>query len=150
MAAYQGAKDVKAPDLKRMVTEFDVSRTDEVLDLSSAVGDALTILAAVEKNLSRKITQKWIFVDLCWLIMQQQSASESINANELAESFKAFETLRREYLKHPEDLIRVTDVAPKQNRLNRHLYDYIMAFRAQGGTHANLRVRNTALRAFCR
>ena len=82
--------------------------------------------------------------------MKQQSASESINANELAESFKAFETLRREYLKHPEDLIRVTDVAPKQNRLNRHLYDYIMAFRAQGGTHANLIVRNTALRAFCR
>lgn len=150
MAAYQGARDIKAPDLRKMIAEFDVPRMDEVLALSSAVGDALTILAAVEENLSRKITQKWIFVDLCWLIMQQQSAGESINANELAESFQAFETLRREYSKHPEDLIRVTDVVPKKNRLNRHLYDYIMAFRAQGGTHANLKVRNTALRAFCR
>jgi hypothetical protein len=73
----------------------------------------------------------------------------AINVEELTEGFREFEQLRREYTRHPEDLIRVTTAVPKQTRLNRHLYDYIIAFRAQGATHANLKVRNTALRAFC-
>lgn len=149
MAAYQGTRDIKAPDLKKMMSEFGVARKEDILSFSSTVGNALNVLAMVDDCLPRRITQKWIFVDLCWLIMQLQSANEIVNAEELAENFEAFEKLRREYTRHPEDLIRVTDGRSKQNKLNRHLYDYLMAFRAQGGTHANLKLRNNALRAFC-
>lgn len=151
MALYQGTKDIKAPDLKKMVGDFsDADKMEQVLNLSAAVGDALSILARIDDNLTRRITQKWIFVDLCWLVMQHQVDTQQINAAELAESFDAFEMLRREYTSHPEDLIRTKDEVPKQNRLNRHMYEYITAFRAQGATHANLKIRNVALRAFCR
>lgn len=149
MAAYLGTKNIKAADLKRMVADHGADKADDVLRFSSSVGDALTVLARVDEKLGRKITQKWIFVDLCWLIMQQLATKAAINVDELTEGFREFEQLRREYTRHPEDLIRVTTAVPKQTRLNRHLYDYIIAFRAQGATHANLKVRNTALRAFC-
>ncbi len=149
VAAYQGTKDIKAPDLKRLVGEFVPDRADELLAIAASVGDALNVLSEVNGLLNHRITQKWIFVDLCWLIMQRQADGEVVDADELAENFAAFERLRREYNSRPEDLINADEKPPRQMRLNRHLYSYIVAFRAQGGTHANLKIRNTAIRAFC-
>jgi hypothetical protein len=149
IAAYGGAKDIKAPDLKRMVGEFGSDKADTVLEIGAAIGDALNLLSLVNRRLNYRITQKWIFVDLCWLIMQQQAAGTPIEPAELADNFVAFEKLRREYNSHPEDLIHGEAEHPKTDRLNRQLYNYIVAFRAQGATHGNLKKRNTALRAFC-
>ena len=149
VAAHQATRDIKAPDLKRLMGEFGPDKADQLLAIAAAVGDALNVLAEVDENLSHRLTQKWLFVDLCWLIMQQQAAKEDVQAVELAESFNAFERLRRQYTGHAEDLISTSEMKPKQSRLNRYLYDYIVAFRAQGATHANLKIRNTALRAFC-
>lgn len=149
MAAYHGAKDIKAPDLKRMVQEFGSEKAARVLEITAAVGDALTVLSEVNRKLDFRITQKWIFVDLCWLIIQRQAENQVIDTDELAENFQAFERLRRKYNARPEDLIRGAEEQPKQARLNRQLYAYIVAFRAQGATHANLKIRNVALRAFC-
>ena len=150
MAAYQGTRNIKAQDLKLMVSQYAHNDADKVLELSATVGDALNVLAEVNDVLGAKITQKWIFVDLCWLIMQWQADGLDIDTAVLAEDFEAFEALRRQYLKRPEDLINANGVAVKQARLNRHLYDYIVAFRAQGATHANLKIRNNALKAYCR
>lgn len=148
MAAYKGHKNIKAPDLKKMILEFGPDQGPELLALSSAVNDALTVLAEVDSQLKRRITQKWLFVDLVWLIVQQQTAGLEVNADELAESFTEFDDLRRKYTSKPEDLLRAGG-GTKQIRLNKALYDYIMAFRAQGATHANLKIRNSSLRAFC-
>lgn len=148
MAAYKGQKNIKAPDLKKMILEFSQEQGPELLAFSSAVNDALTVLFEVDAQLKRRITQKWLFVDLVWLIIQQQTAGLEVNADELAESFTEFDDLRRRYTGKPEDLLQV-DGSAKQLRLNKALYDYIMAFRAQGATHANLKTRNTALRAYC-
>jgi hypothetical protein len=149
MAAYHGAKDIKAPDLKRMIQEFGPDRTEDVLSITAAVGDAFNVLADVNELLNYRITQKWIFIDLCWLIMQRQAANEVVDPDGLAENFDAFERMRREYTSRPEDLIRNAEKQVRKVRLNRHLYAYIAAFRAQGATHANLKARNVALRAFC-
>lgn len=145
MAAYDGQKNIKAPDLKKMVAEFGPDRAAEVLSISSKVNDALTVLAEVDEYLGNRLTQKWLFVDLAWLIMQEQAAGVDVNAEELANNFREFELLRRQYTRQPEILLQAT----KQPRMNKLLYDYIMAFRAQGATHANLKVRNVSLRAFC-
>ncbi|EPB4447748.1 DUF262 domain-containing protein [Pseudomonas aeruginosa] len=145
MAAYDGQKNIKAPDLKKMVAEFGVDRAAEVLSISSRVNDALTVLAEVDEYLGHRLTQKWLFVDLAWLIMQEQAAGIDVDAEELANNFREFELLRRQYTRQPESLLQAT----KQPRTNKLLYDYIMAFRAQGATHANLKVRNVSLRAFC-
>lgn len=149
MAAYGGSRDIKAPDLKRMISEFGPDRANQVLEIGAAVGDALNVLAVVNRRLNYKITQKWIFVDLCWLIMQEQAVGAPVEAVELADSFAEFEQLRREYNSHPEDLIHDEVENSKMNRLNRHLYNYIIAFRAQGATHGNLKKRNAAIKAFC-
>jgi len=148
MAAYKGLKNIKAPDLKKMVLEFGPDKAPDLLVFSSAVNDALTVLEEVDAQLKRQITQKWLFVDLVWLIVQQQTAGIEVNADDLAESFMEFDDLRRKYTSKPEDLLQSEGTA-KQLRLNKALYDYIMAFRAQGATHANLKTRNASLRAYC-
>ena len=132
-----------------MVTEFGPDKADQLLQMASVIGDALNVLAKVNESVSYRITQKWIFVDLCWLIIQQQTSGDAIDSNVLAENFSEFEKLRRKYNSHPEDLIKTVEGQPKEAKLNRHLYSYIIAFRAQGATHGNLKTRNVALRAFC-
>lgn len=150
MAAYQNTRDIKAPDLKSMILEFGQDKADHVLKFTATVGEALNILTIINEKLNFKIVQKWLFVDLCWLIMQWQAENKEFDVGELTENFEAFERLRKEYTSRPETLIGSAESNTKQSRLNKHLYDYIMAFRAQGGTHANLRTRNAALRAFCK
>jgi hypothetical protein len=149
IAAYKGSRNIKAPDLKKMVAEYRPDKTDEVLRIAATVGDALTVLAKVDERLGHSLTQKWLFVDLCWLIMQQQAKGVEVDAVELADNFHEFDALRRKYASHPESLIRGSATSRKQGRSNQLLYDYIVAFRAQGATHANIKIRNVSLRAFC-
>ena len=148
IAAYQGERDIKAPDLRNMIAGYGTDRGLEVLALSAKVDDALSILEAVNVILGHSITQKWIFVDLSWLIMQYQDEGKSLDADKIASKFKAFETLRRAYISQPDRLLSDGDHPEVSNALSRNLYDYINAFRVQGGMKANLKVRNRALRAF--
>lgn len=145
MAAYEGKQDVKAPDLKNMLLEYDRTRTDECLELSAKVGETLNVLHEVNTLVNFRITQKWMFVDLCWLIMQRSSSGETVDAAKLASCYEQFEKRRRKFNSHPEDLIN----GKGHSRLDRHLYQYITAFRAQGGLQENLRIRNAALHAHC-
>jgi hypothetical protein len=146
IVAYQGRQDVKAPDLKRMLLDFGPSDTDRILEMSAKIGDALNVLADVNELVGHKITQKWIFVDFLWLFMQHQAAGATIDVEKAATSYLNFEQKRREFNSRPEELIRGR--RPNQ-ALDRHLYDYILAFKAQGAEQANLRTRNVAIRAFC-
>ena len=147
MAAYRCARDIKAPDLKAMIVEFGRHRESEILELSAEVGDALNVLAVVNERLRHRITQKWIFVDLCWLVMQRHAGGAQVDPAKLADVYAAFDNRRKEFNRTPETLIR----GARRNRaLDRHLYNYINAFRLQGGSAANLAVRNAALQAYCR
>jgi hypothetical protein len=146
MAAYDGQRDIKAPDLKRLLTEYDHTRSQEALEVSAKVGDALNVLHDVNTITDFRITQKWIFVDLCWLIMQRQSTGATVSASKLAKCYLEFDQKRREFNSKPEVLIRGKRTNPI---LDRHLYHYINAFRAQGGLQASLETRNLALRAHC-
>ncbi|MER8464527.1 DUF262 domain-containing protein [Mesorhizobium sp. M1396] len=146
MAAYRGRKDIKALDLKEMVRHFGPTQAERVLEMSAEVGDALNVLAEVNEIVAHRITQKWIFVDLCWLVMQRHQTGAAVDAVKLAARYLDFEDRRREFNSKPEVLIR----GRRRNKaLDRHLYNYIVAFRSQGGLAVNLTVRNAALRAFC-
>jgi Protein of unknown function DUF262 len=147
MAVYQGQHDIKAPDLKKMLLDFGPAETDQILKVSAQVGEALNVLAEINKVVGYRITQKWIFVDLLWLIMQHHTRGATIDIQKAASSYLKFEERRREFNSQPEVLIR----GRRQNpTLDRQLYNYILAFKAQGGQQANLRTRNQALRAFFR
>ena len=146
MAAYRGTKDIKASDLKAMVAEYDSNRAPEVLTLYGEVGDALNVLAKVNEYAKFRITQKWIFVDLIWLIMQRHSTGKQVDPAKLATAYETFETSRRQYNSAPDSLLRGRRSNPD---MKRYLYNYITAFKLQGGTAANLKIRNEALRAYC-
>ena len=150
IAAYQGSKDIKAPDLRQMVDDYGSDRGNEVLELAVVVDDALTVLASMNKELGHTITQKWIFVDLFWLIMQDQSAGKAIDVKKLAASFKAFEAARKTFNSQPGLLLQSAMHPGISNALGKHLYDYIGAFKVQGGLRGNLVIRNKTLRAFCK
>jgi len=144
MAAYRGRRAIKAPDLRALFT--DVTSADRVLELSAEVGDALNVLAEVNEIAGHRIIQKWIFVDLAWLVIECHADGIVIDPIKLAAAYQRFEVRRREYTGRPEELLR-----PRRPNaaLDRHLYSYINAFRTQGGQAASLRARATALRAFC-
>jgi hypothetical protein len=146
MAAYEGARDIKAPNLRRMILDYGPDQSDTILELSAKVGDALNVLCEVNRLADFQITQKWIFVDLCFLVMQRHKAGAVVDPEKLHGAFEAFERRRREFVGDPENLIRGRR---RNSALDRHLYNYIEAFRLQGGVAANLQARATALRAFC-
>ncbi len=146
MAAYQGRQDIKAPDLKRMVRDFGAAEMDQIRKMWAEVGDALNVLAEVDRLVGHKITQKWIFLDFLWLFMQRHAEGATIDAEKAATGYLRFEEKRRAFNSHPEELIRERRPNPS---LDRHLYNYILAFKAQGAEQANLRTRNAAIRAFC-
>ncbi len=115
--------------------------------MSARIGEALNALAKIDQLVGHKITQKWIFVDLLWLIMQKQAEGARVDAAKAAARYRDFEKRRREFNSRPEALIRGKGPHPQ---LNQHLYNYILAFRTQGGQKANLQMRNAAFRAFFR
>jgi len=146
MAAHRGKSDLKAPNLRELTASFTANRADEILEMAAEVGDALNVLEAVDAELGRKLTQKWIVVDLCWLIMERQRAGRTTDAVKLAAAYRSFDSKRLEFNSKPEVLIRGRR---KDAALDRHMYNYINAFRLQGALAKNLRDRAAALKAFC-
>lgn len=149
-AAYHDTQDMKAPNLRDMIAEYGADRGEEVLELSARVDDALNVLKLVNEQLGFSITQKWIFVDLAWFIMQQQESGKALDVQKLAKKFQHFETLRREYVSRADSLLQAGQHPDVPDSWSQHLYDYIGAFRVQGGQRSSLTVRNRALRAFLR
>ncbi len=147
-AAYRDTKDMKAPNLRDMISEYGADRGEEVLALAAKVDESLSVLKEINDRLGSSITQKWIFVDLAWFIMQKQEAGKAVNAQKLANKFQSFEILRRAYVSRADLLLQAGQHDGVPSSLSQHLYDYIGAFRVQGGVRTSLTVRNRALRAF--
>jgi hypothetical protein len=147
MAAFQGRRDVKAPDLNALYNKYSSRHVDQILKLSKTIGDALNVLLDVDKLTRYRIVRKWIFVDLAWLVMQLQARHVTIDPSKLTSCYEQFEERRLAYISRPDELLTHRK---DSTRLDRHLYNYIYAFRTDGGSAKNLKVRNDALRAFCK
>ena len=145
MAVFEATSDIKAPDLKRMFQTYKTGKEIEVQKLFTKVGEALAVLAEVNAKARFSITQKWIFVDIAWLVMQHQNAGLAVDPVKLANQYIVFERQRRENIRNPERLLTQRGRGATERK---HLYNYIMAFKAQGGTKENLIARNTALKFF--
>lgn len=143
--AHGANRDLKAPDLRQLIMDYGPADTDAILELGARAGAVLNVLDAVNVQLGYSITQKWLFTDIFWLIAQRQAAGAAVDHVKLAKAITAFEARRRAHNAHPDTLLSKRS---KQPSLDRHLYDYIVAFKSQGGLKENLRTRNEALRAF--
>jgi hypothetical protein len=147
IAAYGASRDLKAPELKRMYGEFAHAPIVQLHDLNTKVEKALSIISELDPKLAFRIRDKWIFVDLFWIVLQEQEAKRRVHVATLAEQFSSFDELRREYRSHAEDLLETRASASVKVR-NRRLYEYIQGFEKQGATRKSLEIRNRALRSF--
>lgn len=148
IAATLGHKDMKAADLRELQREYNGKPPEELMELSSCVGDALNILAEVDQETRYPIVRKWIFVDLLLLILQMRAAGKAIDIEKFTEAYDRFEERRRQYGRRPEPLLRANRADKRPH--DRSLYDYIYAFRAEAATSASLLKRNKALAKFFR
>jgi len=130
------AKDLKAPELREMYEEY-----------ASGVGAAierkvyrtLDYMGEMQSARPKCIRTKWGFVDLYWIISERRSKLPS--AQVLADKYIEFENRRLKYVSHPDALL---DLQSNKNA-NRDLYDYIVAFKSQGGLKENMKMRHEVL-----
>lgn len=146
LAAHGAERDIKAPNLKQLYQEFDHSHTSRVMKIAAEVNKALEVLASVNRLLGLGIRHKWIVVDLAWLIIQGHREKKKISVTKLAENFGAFDALRRQFTKAPEEAFSYSKLTKTQQK---ELYNYLTAFKLQGGTKSSVATRSHALSTFC-
>lgn len=145
LAAHGTDRDIKAPNLKHLFQEFDTTHTDRVMKISAEVNKALTFLDAVNEQLGFSVRHKWLVVDLAWWAIQQMRQKKKPNVRVIATQFEAFDVFRRKYTSAPEVALSNSETSKK---LGKHLYQYLNAFKLQGGTKGNIVVRSSALGEF--
>lgn len=145
LAAHGTERDIKAPNLKHFYQEFDSSDTDEIMKMAAEVNKALTVLDSVNEHLGFTLRHKWIVTDLAWLIIQRMRQKNKPNAQSIATQFNSFDGFRRKYTSAPELALTSAETGKK---LGKHLYQYLIAFKLQGGMKSNVETRSVALSEF--
>lgn len=141
-----GQKDMKAADLRQLQREYNARPVEDIMALSAMVGDALNVLAEVDRRTRFPINRKWIFVDLLKLILDRQAAGVAIDPVRFTAAYDAFEARRRDYTSRPDTLLRVERKDAKP--LDRSLYDYLFAFRTEGAKAASIQTRGRSIARF--
>lgn len=132
---HKAQHDLKAPQLKRDYIEATDSNV--YAPLISNANDILDLLNKVNQHAAKRITQKWIFVDLFYLLYQYRAAIFDIDPSYFADTYIQFDRERRKFNAEPEELVKGT---PTQDEAD--LYDYIIAFKLSGAEKSNLQLRN--------
>lgn len=146
LAAHGEDRDIKAPNLKHLYQEFDHTHTNRIMKIGADVNRALEVLASLNRLLGFGIRHKWIVVDLAWLVVQRHREKKKLSIAKLAEEFRAFDELRRQFTKAPEKALSHSKLTKAQQK---QLYNYLTAFKLQGGTKASIAARSQALSVFC-
>lgn len=137
LLANGGPMTLKAQNLQAAYADMPVATIEEI---APRVAQVLDILEQVNALSPYRITQKWVFVDLCWLVAERLAAGQSISAARLAQSYTAFEQRRREFTSEPEALL-----GRRRTPYDRTLYNYLIAFKTSGAERGNVATRLSAL-----
>ena len=138
LLASPGSTDLKAPDLLRA---YESMSAGTVTDLARQISDVLDILGTVDALNTSRITQKWIFVDLAWLISDGLNEGGMVDGIRLATLYAQFDRRRKAATKAPEALLEGTPSA-----LDRALYRYIINFASEGADKTRLNARHSAMK----
>lgn len=131
---HDGRRDAKAPQLH---DDYNALTDSTVFaPILSDANDILDFLKDVNDHSSRRITQKWAFVDLFYFLYRNRVKLKSMNSAKFANIYKSFEDNRRQYNSEPERLL-----AGKAAEDDKDLYAYILAFKIAGGEKSNLNQR---------
>ena len=138
LCIHKGLRDVKAPQL--MNDYNDIIENDVYVPIMAGANDVLTFLEKVNNRCSKRITQKWIFVDLFYLLFKYKHKLNQINVKAFTDAYLEFDQERLENNAEPKELLKGK---PSQNQ--RDFYDYIIAFKIGGGEKSNILTRNRVL-----
>lgn len=136
---HGGKRDLKAQQLMDDYTH--ITDGDVYGPLMADADDILTLLDKVNTQTAKRITQKWVFVDLFYLLYQRKGILSKLNPKAFAESYVKFDEQRLEHNAEPNKLL-----SGNPTRARQALYDYIQAFKISGGDRKNLELRNQVLR----
>lgn len=132
-------RDLKAPNL---MDDYKRVLDDTIYaPIISDSFDILEFLNRVNRQTAYRITQKWIFVDLFYLLFQKKKKLRKLSYKKFAEIYLKFDKERLKHNAVPEILLQ-----GKPNQNKKDLYNYINAFKISGGTSKNLKRRNNILK----
>ena len=134
---HQAKHDLKA---QQLMNDYNVTDSDTYAPLMSDADDILTFLYGVNERTSRRIKQKWTFVDLFYLLYQNKAKLGRLRPKEFADTYEKFDQHRLEHTAEPERLLNRRPTEEQRN-----LYDYILAFKISGGERKNLEQRSRIL-----
>lgn len=138
VCAHSGKYDIKAQQLMDDYTRI----TDSVYaPVMADANEILTFLEKVNNKSSKRITQKWIFVDLFYLLYQNKEKLKTINLKAFTDTYIEFDQNRLKHTAEPDQLL-----VGKPSREQQDLYDYIFAFKITGGEKKNVKQRNDVLK----
>ena len=131
---HRSQRDAKAPQLKDDYTHL--TESSDYAPLIAAANDILDLLHNINTRNRKRITQKWMFVDLFYFLYCNRKKIKLISKPALSSLYRKLDDDRREHNAEPELLL-----AGKPTRGDRDLYDYIMAFKYAGGEKSSLQQR---------
>lgn len=128
--------DLKAPDLRELYLESPNLEKQELLDRSIEVDEALELLHEINVAANSRITQKWMFCDLVYFLIKQIRLGAVVDTDEMARLYREFDVKRLANTRDSDALLEGDHSDADQD-----LYDYIQAFRIEGGKQQNIEVR---------
>jgi hypothetical protein len=132
------AVDLKAPQL--MEDYETVTAVGQYRQIIADLHDILDFMLTVNVEVSRRLTQKWIFVDLIYLLHKSGKKMSRMNSATFAATYLDFDRERLTYNAVPE---RLLDGTP--SRKQKDLYAYIQAFKLTAGDKKSLKTRHNVL-----
>ncbi len=134
---HQAKRDLKA---QQLMSDYLYTDSSTYMPLMSDANDILTFLNSINKRTSGQIRQKWIFVDLFYLLYRNKAKLKNLSLRDFTKAYVGFDQRRLEYSAEPE---RLLSGRPTKEQID--LYDYILAFQISGGNYKNLERRNEVL-----
>ena len=135
---HKARRDVKA---QQLMDDYKFIDSSIYSPLMADTDEILTFLAEVNERTSKRIKQKWIFVDLFYILYQNQTKLNRVKPKDFAATYLEFDRLRFEHTAEPEYLL-----SGESTEEDRDLYNYILAFKISGGERRKLEQRNEVLK----
>ena len=139
LCIHSGTRDLKAQQL--MNDYIHITDSNLYAPVLKDADEILTYLEKVNDRCAKKIRQKWMFVDLFYLLYQKKKKLKTIDVKAFTDTYVDFDQRRLEKNAEPEKLL-----AGKPSSEQQDLYDYILAFKISGGEKKNVVLRNDVLR----
>ena len=139
VAYHRALRDAKAAQLKD--DYLYISDSTDYTPFIHDMGVVLDVLRDLNSKTRKRLTQKWMFVDLFYFLYLNRRNIDRLDRDKFAYLYKGFDELRIVHNAQPEVLLE-----PPVDRASKDLYDYIDAFKYAGGESARLRKRGRVIR----